>query len=107
MNETANERRFSWIGYLYFYVAALIGLGFVLVGTTMALTGAAKAALPSVYYDGPCDYCDSEEEVRRNGLEDALSGGITNVIGAPVLIWHLRQARRRDLSSVGEPSPAS
>lgn len=96
MNDTSTTRRPSWIGLLYFYVAALIGLGFVLVGTTMALTGAAKAVVPSVYYDGPCEYCDSKEHVRKDGLENALSGGITNVIGAPVLIWHLRQARRRD-----------
>jgi hypothetical protein len=90
MNDTVIARRPSWIGLLYFYVAALIGLVFVLVGTTMALTGAAKGAVPSVHFDGPCEYCDSKDDVRKNGLEDALSGGITDVIGAPVLIWHLR-----------------
>jgi hypothetical protein len=92
----ASTHRGSWIGSLYFYAAALIGLVFVLVGLTSGLQGAARASLPGVYYDGKCDYCDTKAQVRDHGIADVVSGFVFTGIGAPVLLWHLRQARRRD-----------
>lgn len=40
--------RRSWVALLYFYVAALVGLGFVVTGTTMALFGAKSALFPGL-----------------------------------------------------------
>jgi hypothetical protein len=40
--------RRNWVPLLYFFLAALIGLGFVVVGTSMALLGAKDALFPSL-----------------------------------------------------------
>ena len=89
-------RRLSWIASAYFYLAALTGLVFVLTGATIGLLGMAKAAFPGIYYDGPCEYCSTKDEIRDDGWEGLISGGVTTAVGAPVLVWHLRQVRRRE-----------
>ena len=113
--------RRGWIVLLYFSLAALGGLGFVLVGVTTFLFGAKavlvpQLGLPASSYEGylsadgylpPLDEVSrsAEEETRaareraiddrRNGgFDDMLSGVILAGVGAPVLIWHLRRARR-------------
>ena len=41
-------QRRSWVVLLYFYLAALVGLGFVVTGATTALFGAKNALLPGL-----------------------------------------------------------
>jgi hypothetical protein len=104
----------SWVALLYFYAAALVGLGFVVVGTTLALFGAKNALFPSLgvssysyEYSSPDPLGLTEQteqqrqaardraidERRSSGLDDMLSGFIIVGVGTPVLIWHLKRGR--------------
>ena len=56
--------RRSWVVLLYFYLAALVGLGFVVGGVTTALFGVKDALLPGLgvsryAYQGPEPYYDT------------------------------------------------
>jgi hypothetical protein len=117
----------SWIVLLYFYVAALVGLGFVITGITMALFGAKNALVPALglprytyHYELPPDSPQSMEptdeqlraakdraidERRSSGLDGMLSGLIIVGVGAPVLIWHFK--RGRALSTAAEQPDAT
>jgi hypothetical protein len=112
----------SWVVLLYFYAAALVGLGFVITGVTMALFGAKDALFPSLglsrysyEYPVPPDFGmpmeQTEQQLRAakdraiderrgNGLDGMLSGLIITGVGAPVLVWHLK--RGRALSAAAE-----
>ncbi|MBA2323860.1 MAG: hypothetical protein H0V92_07580 [Pseudonocardiales bacterium] len=46
-SESTTARR-PWIVLVYFYIAALAGLGFLIVGTTTALFGAKDLAFPGL-----------------------------------------------------------
>jgi hypothetical protein len=116
----------SWVVLLYFYAAALVGLGFVVAGITMALFGAKDALFPglglprySYEYPVPPDFgtpTEPTEEQRRaakeraiderrgGGLDGMLNGLIIAGVGAPVLIWHLK--RGRALSAAAEKPEA-
>jgi hypothetical protein len=105
-----------WVVLLYFYLAALVGLGFLIGGTTTALFGAKNLAFPeltirSYEYEstlrrdpqGTVVATDAEreqsrqraiEDKRREGLDSLTDGLILMVVGAPTLVWHLRRARR-------------
>ena len=99
--------RRGWVVLLYFYVAALVGLGFLVVGATTFLFGAKNAlvpqlGLPAYSYD---TNLPTEEENRaarewaiddrRNGGFDSMLSGVILVgVGTPVLVWHLKRARR-------------
>ncbi|HEU0088903.1 MAG TPA: hypothetical protein VFQ77_14860 [Pseudonocardiaceae bacterium] len=105
----------SWVVLLYFYLVALVGLGFVIVGITMALFGAKNAlfpelGLPSYAYEhefpqDPGQFAEPTEEQlrsakdravddrRSSGLDGLLSGLIVAGVGMPVLIWHYRRGR--------------
>jgi len=105
----------SWVVLLYFYMAALVGLGFVITGLTLALFGAKNALFPglglprySYQYDFPQDPNKPEErteeqlraskdraidERRDSGLDSMLSGLIIAGVGTPVLVWHLKRGR--------------
>ena len=113
--QTAAGRR-PWIVLLYFYVAALVGLGFVIAGTTTALFGAKDVAFPqlgvrSYTYEsnlhrddkGTIVATDTErnaarqqaiDDNRQQGLDGLVNGIILLVVGTPTLVWHLRGARR-------------
>jgi hypothetical protein len=122
--QTAAGRR-PWIVLLYFYVAALVGLGFVIAGTTTALFGAKDLAFPqlgvrSYSYEsglhrddkGTIVATDAErnaarqqaiDDNRQQGLDGLVNGIILLAVGTPTLVWHLRGARR-----VGaRPEPAA
>jgi hypothetical protein len=124
---TSPSRRWSTP---YYYAAALIGLVMVLAGVVGGLSGLVQAALPQtseeVLYLEPFAYgpegepeeLSAEEEERRRqqalddaraiGVAEALRGAILAAVGAPVLVWHLRQARRREADGVASPtSPQS
>jgi hypothetical protein len=106
----------SWVVLLYFYVAALVGLGFVVTGITMGLFGAKNALFPSLglsrysyEYDFPQDPTGKPteptekqiqtakdraiDERRSTGLDDMISGFIIVGVGTPVLIWHFKRGR--------------
>ena len=105
----------NWVVLLYFYLAALVGLGFVIVGITMALFGAKNAlfpelGLPTYAYDYEFPQDSGElsepteeerqaakdraiEERRSSGLDGMLSGLIVAGVGTPVLIWHYKRGR--------------
>ena len=117
----ARPKRKHWIVLLYFYLVALIGLGFVIAGTTMTLFGAKEAMFPGLglsRYDYEFELLEDEdgrpraseaeiekakteakEERRSGGVDGVVSGVILAGIGAPVMIWHLRQGRRTSASS--------
>lgn len=130
--QSAAARR-PWVILLYFYIAALVGLGFLITGTTTALFGAKSLALPeltirSYEYEstlrrdpqqGTVIATDAEREAarqraiddkRREGLDDVTDGAILIVVGAPTLFWHLRRARRigawPEPAGPSGPSPA-
>lgn len=115
--EAGGARRRPWIVLLYFYLAALVGLGFVITGATMALFGAKEAVFPGlgltesdyrhrVLSDGrgfrrqPTEAElreareDAEGDRRQRGAEGVVSGLIVAGVGAPVLVWHLNRGRR-------------
>lgn len=117
----------AWVVLLYFYLAALVGLGFVIVGITMALFGAKIALFPGLglpaytydyqFHDEAGRFTEpSEEELqaargraiderRSSGLDDMISGLIVAGVGTPVLIWHYRRGRALGTEKPGTPAP--
>ena len=113
-----NDRRGRWIVFAYYYAAALIGLVMVLVGTVGGLKSLVRVALPQTadevrYIDEPYRFTpdgeprpnaaeldrledEAKDDARTRGLADFASGLITAGVGAPVMAWHLRQARRKE-----------
>ncbi|HTF48127.1 MAG TPA: hypothetical protein VK735_11815 [Pseudonocardia sp.] len=125
--ESAATRR-PWVVLLYFYLAALIGLGFLIAGTTTALFGVKDLAFPqlsiqSYSYDsslrrdaqGNIISTESEraaarqaaiDDRRRDGLDSLVNGVILAAVGTPTLVWHLRRARRVGTAPAAPASPA-
>jgi len=116
MNTPSAARR-PWVVLLYFYIAALVGLGFLITGTTQALYGSKDLAFPqlalrSYEYEstlrrdpqqGTVIATDAEraealrravDDKRREGLDGVTDGAVLIIVGAPTLVWHLRRARR-------------
>jgi hypothetical protein len=98
---------------LYYYVAALIGLGLAVIGLVTLLFGLRYAALPEVglattdyaylHMDPTVIATDAElararvqavEDRRERGVSSMIDGVIMAGVGAPLLFWHLRRARR-------------
>jgi ABC-type cobalamin transport system permease subunit len=50
---------------------------------------------------------DAIERARLGGYSDALYGAVTVAVGAPVFLWHLRQARRREPELLAAQSPTT
>ncbi|HEX8098864.1 MAG TPA: DUF5671 domain-containing protein [Actinomycetota bacterium] len=72
------------IGQLYYYLAALIGVGFLLGGAIAGLLSLRDLILPG-------DFTSSDEAIA------GMLHGLTFVlIGVACLWWHLREARRRE-----------
>ncbi len=122
-------RRGRWITPAYYYLAALVGLAILLVGLIGGLQGLVQAAFPKTsedvrYASEPTDYGPEGEEVtvsepermrrravaidaaRLAGLGQALDGLVAGTVGAPVFLWHLKQARRREPEWLGSPPAA-
>jgi hypothetical protein len=117
----------SWVVLLYFYAAALVGLGFVVAGVTTVLFGAKSALFPSlglpryayeynVPPDGHMPMEPTEQQLRvakdraiaerrADGLDGMLNGLIVAGVGTPVLVWHLK--RGRALSAAAEKPEAT
>jgi len=123
-------RRGRWVLFVYYYAAALIGLVMLLFGVVGGLRALVVVALPetsdevrySQFERVPLEEerksTAAEEERRReearqqaieNSRTGALAGLLNGVIlagvGAPVLLWHLRHARREEPTPDGEAGP--
>jgi hypothetical protein len=125
-HQDKHSGRRPWVVLLYFYLAALVGLGFVITGTTQALFGAKKLAFPelgiqSYSYEsglhrdaqGNITATDAErttarqralDDARQDGADSMVDGAILVLVGAPTLIWHLRRARRIGPWTADEPA---
>jgi hypothetical protein len=115
----AEPDRTRWIGLVYYYLATAVGLAIMLAGVIGGLQGLVTAALPRI--SSEARFADVEapkpdgvqltetersqrrteaiERARLGGWDQALRGAVTTVVGAPVFVWHLRQARRKDRPS--------
>lgn len=120
-----------WAGHVYYYLAALVGLGFVIAGLVMTTHGLLQAALPTAtpeyqYRSDPRSLPRYEEEktpssptpaqireakrearsaLRTEGFYRALNGLAFAGVGFPVFWWHIRRARERERNDTGEPTP--
>jgi uncharacterized protein DUF5671 len=72
------------LSQLYYYVAAVVGMGFVIGGLVAILFGIRTLVLPR------------EFEQARDGLRTILIGVAFALPGLVALLWHLREARRRE-----------
>ena len=123
----ANQRRpGAWLPSVYYYVATAIGLILMLFGLVGGLRGLVTAALPEISSDvryatvapqpigkdgstaTPQEqqqaHDDAVHRARVGGYADALYGAVAVVVGAPVFLWHLRQARRREPELLAPPT---
>ena len=83
--ERAPEGRAAWVlSQLYYYAAAVIGIGFLMAGAVSALFGLRSLGVPAPF--------DSVRDAVREIL-----GGLAFLLPGAVLLWtHLREARRRE-----------
>jgi hypothetical protein len=49
---------------------------------------------------------DAIERARLGGYAEALYGSVGVLVGLPIFIWHLRQARRREPELIAGASPS-
>lgn len=88
------------ISQAYYYVAAAVGLAFLLGGGIAALIALRKWVLPLSEASGSFGASTGSNDTARSFL-GALAFAIP---GALVLAWHLREARRRERSRVSMAS---
>jgi ABC-type cobalamin transport system permease subunit len=122
---TAERKSLGWLPSVYYYLATVIGLSVLLFGLVGGLRGLVTAALPQISSevrysayevrspdgtvkgmtaeDKAAAKADAIERARIGGYADALYGAVAVLVGAPVFLWHLRQARRREHTVVTEP----
>jgi hypothetical protein len=119
------ERRGRWLPLVYYYLATIVGLALVLIGIIGGLHGLVTAALPSTsdqvtfmeppfnaqgdpVKETPSEKAQREAEAlkraRQSGYADSIQGGITAIVGLPVFLWHLLQARRKEPEWLGTSS---
>lgn len=117
-----SDRRGRLLPLVYYYLATTVGLALVLVGLIGCFRGLVQVALPRTggevsYSEPPFDQqgnpvkeskadkaereADAEKSARNQGEADAIDGAITALVGAPVFLWHLRQARRKEPELLG------
>lgn len=113
--------RGRWLPLVYYYLATVVGLTILLVGLISGAQSLVDAIWPeasdTVRYEYGI-YSPEEnpsererEESRENAIETARLGGyagavkglIAALVGLPVFIWHLRQARRKEPEWLGAP----
>jgi hypothetical protein len=119
------HRSGRWLPMVYYYLATAIGLVVLLVGLIGGLRGVVNAALPELSSDvryssylikpdgtqlSPVDEqkarADAIERARLGGYAEALYGSVGVLVGLPIFIWHLRQARRREPELIAGASPS-
>lgn len=77
------------ISQLYYYIAAVVGVGLLLGGGIVAFLGVRTAVFP----------VPREFETAREGVRQLLHGLAVAGPGVLVLWWHLREARKREGTS--------
>jgi hypothetical protein len=102
----AGRPRPSWATYVYYYLAALVGLFVIVSGAVNIAQGLTTAIFPEdeptfnadlggsgvdLFSSGQFETRDTEA-----GLRDAVGGILTVAVGVPVFWWHLNEARRRE-----------
>lgn len=85
----AESRAAYVIAQLYYYVAAVVGVGFVIGGLVALLFGVRTLVFPDQF------------ETAREGVRRILQGLAFLLPGLVVLWWHLREARRRETRMTG------
>lgn len=122
----AHERRGGrWLPLVYYYLATVIGLSITLVGLIGGLNGLVTAFVPEASdryafstprFDKngePVEEtasekaereADAKEQARLSGIASGIRGLVAAIVGLPVFLWHLRQARRREPEWLGLPS---
>jgi hypothetical protein len=124
-----SEPRRRWLPLVYYYLATLVGLVVLLFGVIGGLNGLVQAALPqlapevrfAVSERAPApeggqqrDLSEAEKaEIRAEAIDNARAAGFFNalrglvatLVGAPIFLWHLRQARRREPGWLGVSPP--
>jgi hypothetical protein len=95
------HRRHTWVPYAYYYLAALIALAIVLTGVIRAV----NATVDGIFFEPPQDQAEYYygNDDRGDHFEDALQGVLSAAVGAPIFLWHLRQARRDEAANPGSP----
>jgi ABC-type cobalamin transport system permease subunit len=115
-----------WLPMVYYYLATAIGLVVLLFGLIGGLRGLVTAAIPEISSEvryssyimkpdgtqaSPAEEdklrADAIERARIGGYADALYGAVAVVVGLPVFVWHLRQARRREPELLAAQAPAN
>jgi hypothetical protein len=124
--------RGRWIPIVYYYLATLVGLVILLVGVIGGLQSLVDVVFPQLSSEvrfaeptlergpdspgvarEPTDEeresarADSLERARLGGYAGGLRGLIAALVGAPVFLWHLRQARRKEPEWFATGGPAS
>ncbi|MGI9193639.1 MAG: hypothetical protein ACR2FO_03915 [Actinomycetota bacterium] len=114
---------------LYYYLATILGLTLLLVGSISAAQGLVHRAIPESSPDyyvettksgengkdvslSPSELAKAKaqarQEARQTGAGEALDGLIEAIVGAPVFLWHLTQVRKRErerISVLSETNP--
>jgi hypothetical protein len=83
-DQRGGSRAARVIAQLYYYVAAVIGVGLLLGGVIAALLAIRTIALPQ------------EFQTTRDGVRQLLHGLAFALPGAAVFWWHLREARTQE-----------
>jgi hypothetical protein len=83
------------ISQIYYYVAAAIGLGFLVGGTIAALIALRQWILP-----GSGDAFGQDPDSAREAARSFLGALAFAAPGGLVFAWHIREARRRERVSV-------
>lgn len=114
------ERSMRWLPLTYYYLATVVGLVITLTGVIGGVSGLVTAAFPRtgdeyIYSEPPYDdrgnplketaaeakerEAEDLETSRQSGFAGGIRGGVAAAVGAPVFIWHLRQARRKEFTT--------
>jgi len=85
------------ISQSYYYLAAVIGVGLLLGGVIETLIGLRELVLPSAE-GGP--FGGTVDTSSRDALRSVLGGLAFVIPGGFVCLWHIREARRREVRTV-------
>jgi hypothetical protein len=88
------------IAQSYYYVAAVVGIGLLLGGVIEALIGVRQLVLPASTSGVGGPYVETASTASRDAVRSVLGGLAFAIPGAVVFLWHIREARRREVRSV-------
>ena len=88
------------ISQVYYYVAATIGVGFLVGGAIATLIGLRQLIFGASPGDFGGTYVEAGTVASRDALRSILGGLAFAVPGGLVFLWHIREARRRERAFV-------